>query len=200
MDESLIIDFKLLSELDISINSFLHLYNIQVKRELFITNIKDEEILNLQQLRLIKIINGESFLRQGAIDLLELLTINSTDVKTHNKKIVKKSNNLNNKIFDEKITEYRELWRGLKPGSMGSLQSCKDKMKRWMESNPEYTFDNIINAAKLYLRTEGMSLRFLQRADYFIYKQENNREESSRLSAFIDDVDSKDDDWTSKLI
>jgi len=43
--------------------------------------------------------------------------------------------------------------------------------------------------------------QYLQRADYFIFKREG-KEESSRLSAFIDEREDNeiiDDEWTSNL-
>lgn len=198
MSKSLIIDFELLNNLDISVNEFLYLYNIYSNYP--IINIFNDmvDIDKLENRRLIKVYDNSLALRQDGINLIEMLLIdNNKTIKEENKNI-KKSDRLINEEVNNNIKEFRELWRGLKPGSMGSLQSCKDKMKRWIKNNPEYSFDDIINAAKLYLNTEGRNIRFLQRADYFIYKQSNNREEESRLSAFIDDT-AETDDWTSKL-
>lgn len=199
MNKALIIDFKLLEELDITINQFLFLYNLYLNDNIFEIVISEEEEKDLQNKKFVKLYHGNNELRQSAIDLIELLTIDSNS-KLEEDKNIKKSDRAVNLEIKDRIQEFRGLWKGLKPGSMGSLQSCKDKLTRWMKSNPEYSFDDIIKAAKLYLSTEGMNLRFLQRADYFIYKQENNREESSRLSAFIDEIDNGyEDDWTSNL-
>lgn len=200
MNKSLIIDFKLLEELEIKVQHLLILYNTYIEQIIFDIVINDE-LEYLEKKRYIKIVDNNIILRQSSIDLIELLTVDNNNSFSKGKKIVKKSSRVVNNEIDNRIAEYRNLWRGLKPGSMGSLQSCKDKMTRWMKCNPEYSFDDIINAAKLYLRTEGMNVRFLQRADYFIYKQENNREESSRLSAFIDEIGDNDsiEDWTSTL-
>ena len=200
MNKALIINFKLLEEIGITVNEFLYLYNHYMQEHLFEVNNQYEKRIKLQDLKFIKIDNNDNLvLRQSAIDLIELLTIDSNS-KLEEDKNIKKSDRAVNLEIKDRIQEFRGLWKGLKPGSMGSLQSCKDKLTRWMKSNPEYSFDDIIKAAKLYLSTEGMNLRFLQRADYFIYKQENNREESSRLSAFIDEIDNGyEDDWTSNL-
>lgn len=198
MSKSLIIDFELLNNLDISVNEFLYLYNIYTDFNLINLDTDMVDIDKLENKRLIKVYDNSLALRQDGINLIEMLLIdNNKTIKEENKNI-KKSDRLINEEVNNNIKEFRELWRGLKPGSMGSLQSCKDKMKRWIKNNPEYSFDDIINAAKLYLNTEGRNIRFLQRADYFIYKQSNNREEESRLSAFIDDT-AETDDWTSKL-
>lgn len=200
MSKSLIIDFKLLEELKIEVNHLLFMYDLYVDQLVF-NIIIDNDLQYLEQKRLIKVHKDKVILRQGAKELIELLLVNNSSIIEDNgKKIIKKSDRKINSDIDNRIQEFRNLWRGLKPGSMGSLQSCKVKMARWMFENPEHSFDAIINAAKLYLRTEGLNTRFLQRADYFIYKQENNREESSRLSAYIDDVDIVDDNWTNELI
>jgi len=68
--------------------------------------------------------------------------------------------------------------------------------------NPEYTFEQILNASELYINTEGRNTRYLQRADYFIFKQDVHKGEASRLSAFIDELDEipTNGDWTSTLI
>ena len=69
-----------------------------------------------------------------------------------------------------------------------------------MSENQEYSFEQILKAADLYLSTEGRDTRFLQRADYFIYKNDIQRNEMSRLSAYIDDVTlGVTEDWTSNL-
>ena len=96
------------------------------------------------------------------------------------------------------IVEYRNKWKGLKPGSMGGLSSCKMKMMRWMSDNPDYTPAQILKAADIYIQSLN-NYTYLQQADYFIYKKEGYSEQS-RLSAFIDEIDSSvDQDWTSKL-
>ncbi len=50
--------------------------------------------------------------------------------------------------FDEFITEFRQLWKGLRPGSMGAQNGCAEKMRRWMLTNPNYTQQDILKAAK----------------------------------------------------
>ena len=67
------------------------------------------------------------------------------------------------------VKEYRNLWKGLKPGSMGHEQGVKDKLFRWMQSNTEYSKEDIIRAAKLYIKSLD-NYTYLQQADYFVYK------------------------------
>ena len=137
--------------------------------------------------------DNEIILREKGKLFIELVSID----KSSSRKIVKKSSNEEIDLF---ISEYRLLWKGKKVGSMGSLSSCREKMTRWMKENPTYTKEEIIRAAKLYLSTLE-NLRYLQRADFFIFKQEENKEESSRLSAFIEEIDDRPvEDWTNMLI
>lgn len=122
-------------------------------------------------------------------------------ISQNDKKVIKKSRRYINSEIETRIKEYRNLWKGLKAGSMGSAKSCKQKLTRWMQENPEYTFDDILNAAELYILSIN-DLRYLQNAEFFIFKQNPHREESSRLSAFIDEVNDKETltgDWTSSI-
>lgn len=123
-------------------------------------------------------------------------------IRQKGKKLVKDLNKNLSKTDEEyiknNINEFRKVFKGLKPGSMGSLQSCKEKLTKWFEENPNYNFNDVIKAAKIYIKSVN-DLRFLQRADYFIYKQDKNGTINSTLSAFIDEIDNTDDTWTTNL-
>lgn len=197
--KSLIIDLAVLKEHNITIEEILFLYSTYTKIDISIVT----DVINLEKLQknlFIKKIDNEIHLRQKTIDLIDFLSIETEGTfkvaknKTKSKRVILST-------VKDRVEEFRNKWRGLKPGSMGSKKSCEQKLSRWMKENPEYSFDEILQAVDLYLNTEGRDLRFLQRADYFIYKQDNNKEENSRLSAYIDDLEnSVTDDWTTKLI
>ena len=202
MEKSLILNFNILEEVNISVNELILLYNVYYEKDCNIN-----EIGNLELNKFIKVITKEKnktiILREKGINLIELLLIDVDLSLKDNKREIKKvkSRRLINKEVEDNLHTFREKWKGLKPGSMGSLKSCKEKLSRWMKENPEYSFEDILKAADLYLSTEGQNVRYLQRADYFIFKKDG-REESSRLSAFIDDairVKSINNEWTSKL-
>jgi len=115
--------------------------------------------------------------------------------------IVKDPKNISREIADtinSRFNEFRNKFKGLKLGSMGAPKSCREKLYRWWVENPEYSFDDILKASDIYIQSLQGDYRFLQRADYFIYKKEG-KEESSRLSAFIDELEHSNNDWTSKL-
>ena len=80
---------------------------------------------------------------------------------------------------------YRDLFKGRKPGSMGDGSSVIDKLKRFIKLHPQYTKEQILTATKRYIATE--SPRYLQRADYFIFKQDVNKIEMSRLLSFLEE-------------
>ena len=200
MEKSLILNFKVLEEFNLSIEEFLYLYFLYVEDRKY----SDVDLNKLQEQKFIKITeeNEEKqiTLREKSIELLEYFIVEIENPLTKKEKTIKRSQRVINADINNRVEELRLKWKGLKVGSMGSLQSCKDKLTRWLKENPDYTFDEILKAADMYIDSLNGDYRYLQRADYFIYKQENNREESSRLSAFIDEIDSfVKDDWTTKL-
>ena len=99
------------------------------------------------------------------------------------------------------VIKFRNKWRGLKLGSMGSLSSCQHKLNRWRNVNPGYSDEEILKAVDLYMLSLVNDYQYLLRADYFIFKREG-KDENSRLSAFIDELEDNeiiDDEWTSNL-
>ena len=196
--KSVIIDFHVIEDLGLTVNSYLYLLNLNESIKIDIL-LSEDEFIHLQKNLFIKVGKDNITLRQKSLDLINYLTQDSYGTFGSPKQAVKKSKRKISNDVDERIHEFRGLWKGLKPGSMGGLKTCKEKLTKWMQENPEYSFDDIIRAAQLYLNTER-DLRFLQRADYFIYKVEANKVESSRLSAYIDDIDDNEqDDWMTQL-
>jgi len=113
--------------------------------------------------------------------------------KENYKEVKSESNTLSCMDF---IKEYRNLWKGLKLGSMGSLNACAIKMKKWMKENPDFNQEDILKAARNYIDSVD-DLKYLQQADYFIAKGKNG--ESSRLSAIIEEPVQKQQGWSSEL-
>ena len=150
----------------------------------------------LEEKQFIKIINDEKIiLREKGKLFIELISIEKLSSTKNNKQTVK-SDRLINVELDSFINDFRNKFKGLKPGSMGSEASCKMKMYRWMKENPSYTPEQILKAADIYIKSLN-NYQYLQRADYFIYKKDG-KEESSGLAAYIDEIE-VDDDWTTNL-
>ena len=194
MKEAFILDLNFLKEQDISPEEFLVLIGLNNN-----LNIEHSEswFTSLEQKGFIKRNLSEVILREKSKLLLDFLSIESSYSNYKEKKIVKKSNRVINEGFDEFIEKYRNLWKGLKLGSMGSPIACKEKMERWMKENPNYTKEDILKAARIYINSLN-NYQYLQAAHYFIYKKDG-KEEDSRLSAFIEEKEVDNTDWTSRL-
>ena len=191
-DNAFILDFNLLAEQNLSIEEFLVL--IHLDDELYNNSMR--VLKPLEEKQFIKIINDEKIiLREKGKLFIELISIEKLSSTKNNKQTVK-SDRLINVELDSFINDFRNKFKGLKPGSMGSEASCKMKMYRWMKENPSYTPEQILKAAEIYIKSLN-NYQYLQRADYFIYKKDG-KEESSGLAAYIDEIE-VDDDWTTNL-
>ena len=191
-DKAYIIDFNLLAEQNLSIEEFLVL--IHLDDELYNNSMR--VLKPLEEKQFIKIINDEKIiLREKGKLFIELISIEKLSSTKNNKQTVK-SDRLINVELDSFINDFRNKFKGLKPGSMGSEASCKMKMYRWMKENPSYTPEQILKAADIYIKSLN-NYQYLQRADYFIYKKDC-KEESSGLAAYSDEIE-VDDDWTTNL-
>ena len=199
MKEAFILDLNFLKEQNLSVIEFITLLQLN---EIDTGLQLDLDILhNLQEKQFVKLIidkfGTNTIIREKSKLLLDFLSIESSYSDYKEKKIIKKSNRVINEGFDEFIEEYRKLWKGLKPGSMGSENACKEKMLRWMGENPNYTKEDILKAAKIYINSLN-NYQYLQAAHYFIYKKDG-KEEDSRLSAFVEEKEVDNTDWTVKL-
>ena len=195
MKEAFILDLNFLKEQNLSVIEFVVLLQLNgIETNMTFDNI----VLNeLQDKQFIKLINKEVIVREKTKLLIDFLSIESSYSDYKSKKVVKKSTRTISEGFDEFIEEYRNLWKGLKLGAMGSPGACKEKMLRWMGENPNYTKEDILKAAKIYINSLN-NYQYLQAAHYFIYKKDG-KEEDSRLSAFIEEKEVDNTDWTTKL-
>jgi hypothetical protein len=192
MNKAYILDLNLLKEQDITLKEFVCLLSIYNKED----DLESKHLLSLQDKNYIKILQDEEIIREKGKLLIEFLTIDGIG-SINNKKTVKKSSRAINADLENFVEKYRLLWKGLKPGSMGSTNGCKEKLERWMLENPQYSIDNIYNASKAYIKSVD-DYKYLQQADYFIYKKDAFGEQS-RLSSFIDEESNVEEDWTKKL-
>ena len=199
MKEAFILDLNFLKEQNLSVIEFITLLQLN---EIDTGLQLDLDILhNLQEKQFVKLIidkfGTNTIIREKSKLLLDFLSIESSYSDYKSKKVVKKSTRTISEGFDEFIEDYRNLWKGLKVGSMGSPNACKEKMLRWMGENPNYTKEDILKAAKIYINSLN-NYQYLQAAHYFIYKKDG-KEEDSRLSAFIEEKEVDNTDWTTKL-
>lgn len=195
MKNKIVLDIDILKDYDISINDFCALWLIYNEGKL---DFKPDGIdwEELQTKRFIKIIKEddrvEYILREKSITLIE------TEAKKSKKSPSKKKTS--NIDVLTRMNEFRDIWKGLKAGSMGSPNACKEKLVKWLDDNPIYTFDDVLEAARLYIESLNGNYTYLQRADYFISKTDKNKVEESRLSAFVEEIGQDSQaDWTTKL-
>lgn len=194
--QSYILDYEYLQENNIEDYEFLVLLKITKNNKISTNDINILE--SLQNKKFIKLLldDDEIVMREKGNLLIESISINKQALKK-NSRAIRKSKRLINNDIDEFVEEFRSKWKGLKPGSMGTPKACKEKMLRWMSENPTYTKEQILNAADMYINSLE-SFKYLQQADYFIYKKLGS-EEQSRLSAFIDES-LETEEWKTKLI
>lgn len=204
MTNSLIINENVLKQFKIEGIELIFLTFLYTKTNLGVGDITKINLKKLENRKLIKIIDNKPYLRQEGKDLIRFCLVDINMQYDSKKKIVAVSD----KVLDEKIEgfvdDFRKKWRGLKPGAMGSKEGVSQKLKRWIQNNPNIDLETISKAADNYINgADGTDPRFLQRADYFIYKQDSNKDLSSRLSAYVDEiimgVEEDNKDWTTKI-
>ncbi|MCA9750531.1 MAG: hypothetical protein KC414_15580 [Romboutsia sp.] len=79
--------------------------------------------------------------------------------------------------------EYRDLFKGLKPGAEGDKQAVIRNLIRFIKSE-KYTFDEILQYTKEYIDSKFGELKYIRQADYFLYKVINGTK-TSTLKEFI---------------
>jgi len=194
INNTFILDFSILAEQNLSIEEFITIIHL---KEGIVYNNSPRHLKSLEEKQFIKIISDEKIiLREKGKLFIELISIEKLS-SVKDKKQIKKSDRLLENEVNTFIEEFRNKWKGLKPGSMGSEQACKDKLIRWMSNNPKYSKEQILTAVDTYLQSLN-NYTYLQQADFFIYKKEG-RDEHSRLSAFIDEEIVSNDDWLTQL-
>lgn len=209
--DKVILNFKLLESEGVSINEFLCLLKVYFSNGGIDIDYDDlyQYYQSLENKKLIKItvetIDDKKeikyTLRQKAKLLLEASFNEYDSVSIKKKKTV--SDKYLSRLVDDNLKSYRLIFKGLKIGAMGSPSSCRNKLLRWLKENPDKTMEDVLKAANLYVKSLEGDYRYLQRADYFIFKKEG-KEESSRLSAFVEELDYTDnyteEGWTNTLI
>lgn len=158
---------------------------------------------NLVKKEFIEITKFQTKLSNKGIFLMRKLTTRNSKVKNANigKNLLPKEE----QVSDEFVKQFRSLFKGTKLGAMGSEKAVKSKLTRFIKENPKATEDIIIEATRRYIDSLD-SYRYIQQADYFIFKRDvySHNEESSKLSAYVDEVIANpgetNDDWTVNII
>tara|TARA_R110001632_G_scaffold11547_4_gene41476 strand:+ start:1085 stop:1699 length:615 start_codon:yes stop_codon:yes gene_type:complete len=171
-------------------------------------NIKDYLEFNGIQFKDVKTLIRREFISRNDNDL-KITLLGSRVLETINKPI---ENNepqketvaaepLNLRKFKDADMEWLYYWRENykkhRNGVGGSITDCISKMKKFIRNNPEATPDLITKATILYINSLD-NLKYMRRADYFIYKQYNG----SLLEEWLENVtdDTVNSNWDSNSI
>jgi len=202
---------KLLEEKALSPNAFFLLtkevfsLDVNVESECSLM----EALAHLQEHKYIKIIDydtPEYKLRQKGIDFIKevdkMFQEVNVEVKEKPGQTIEKSNmkSVASEI-NTWLEDYRNLFKGLKPGSKGDKGACLNKMIRFYQEYPDFANKDIImKATTKYIQGEAHhNYRYLQRADYFIFKLVG-KEETSRLASFCDEVDEVENEGMTQML
>ena len=209
--DKIILNFKLLKDNNLSINEFLCLLKIHFSKQGRDIGYEDDLYHNYQSLEEKKFIKIQVEILEDKKKVKCILRrraelVIEASFNDYEKISITRKRNTSDKyierVVSDRLKEYRLLFKPLRRGAMGSPEGCSAKLKRWLKNNPERNFDDIIEASKLYIASLNGDYRYLQQADYFIYKKVG-KDEVSRLSAFIDELDNDsyvEDGWTSHII
>lgn len=86
--------------------------------------------------------------------------------------------------------EYRILFKGKKAGAMGDIGMCVQKMAVFLVVYPEYTKEDVLDAARKYVDSFGNNPTYMRQADYFIFKEvvhQGMKMVTSSLLTFLED-------------
>lgn len=92
-------------------------------------------------------------------------------------------------LFEEienRIDEYRGMFKGIRPKSIGDKKQCLDNLKAWVLKNPNYSFEDILRATRFYI--ENTETKFISNADNFIFKYDSFGKPVSSLSTILEAI------------
>lgn len=88
------------------------------------------------------------------------------------------------------VDEYRELFKGKKPGAIGDRDMCI-KHLQWLFTNyPEYTKDDVMKAAKYYISTCAKDgYKYLVRSHYFLSKEDTKGVPVHQVLTYLEETE-----------
>ena len=103
---------------------------------------------------------------------------------------------LDTSLFDEieqRLQEYRILFKPVRTGGMGNKQTCLEYLVRFCAVNKK-TFDEVLEVTQWYIRTSPLPAN----ADNFIYNTDiTSGREKSRLETAFEEFETTDQTWKS---
>ena len=173
----------------ISPNDLMVLYAITYKIKIPFYS-TEEKVISKNKLINLKYLDGKGYLTNKGNRLIVEYT---EALKLLEGKALKTNKYIDDAILEAKISDfiedYRKLFKGKKPGSMGDLQGCKDKMLLFFKEYSEFADKELILAATSKYIESVNDYTYLKQADYFIYKHDNNKKRISMLAAMCEEVE-----------
>jgi len=98
--------------------------------------------------------------------------------------------------IESNLEKYREIFDGIRKGSKGKKRLVISNLKKFFSEYPEYTMDEVIEAAYNYVRNNPLP----RNADYFIYKTIKKNGKNVLICEIKDILDEISDNTFSKSI
>lgn len=175
---------EILNEKGLDAQSFLYLYALvnNIQRPQFDIDYKQLRIKGYWKF------TGEDGVENITQEGIELVKYVVKELKKEIRKEIKQGDEELRNSIKEWIDDYRNLFKGTKVGIMGDPKACLDKMVRFFQEYPQFANKDIVfKATEAYIQSEAnYNYKYLQRADYFIYKIVG-KEETSRLAGYCEE-------------
>lgn len=150
--------------------------------------------LNIDQLCLLHLIKKEVVLEDIKKQLEENGYLNKNGKVTikGRKELINslKYGESTSKEIEELAHKYRNLFKGLKIGSMGNLDPLIQKLSEFKRKY-EYTNNQILEAAQDYIDSLNGDYIYLQRPEYTVNKKLGDGTAESRLLMFCEELENK---------
>jgi len=184
MKKEYIINSKKLINSGLSPNYFLFLQALFEKDESMIEYLSNHKYIDIPYI--INILQSENY-----IEILDMyIDIDFDDIVLLDKAKCLFIDPKSNKIIEDVSNwyqDYRKLFNGTKPGAMGDKKATLKKLQKFVKENPEYSVKDIFNITKKYIDSFQGDYKYLQQADYFIYKEDVNKIVRSRLLTMLEE-------------
>ncbi len=173
------IDTTNLEKDKLSPEEIMYLLYTVTKNEIFndAFNLVSNKFEFLEESAYIKYIKNVPELRYKALDTIKIIES-------------KPQNN-----FEEFIEMYRNLFKGKKLGSMGDKNAIIKKMQEFKLKYPQFNEENILIATEKYIDScRKSNYKYLQRADYFIFKNSDGSKSGniSNLATWCEETENMD--------
>lgn len=177
---------EILNEKGLDANSFFFLYRIVNNINVETKEYNAEYLIEYEYIEFDEN-NYSYYVTTKGIELVKYIV---KELKKEIRKEIKQGDDALRNSIKEWIDEYRSLFKGTKAGIMGDPKACLDKMVRFFEEYSQFANkEQILKATQSYIQSEAQSnYKYLQRADYFIYKI-TGKEEVSRLASYCEEDD-----------